>query len=152
MKLAAIFSLEREQTVRRSLKEVFGFFSDPRNLEALTPSWLSFRVLESSSAEIEEGTTIDYSLRLHGISIRWKSRISSWNPPFEFVDEQVIGPYRSWVHRHSFSETDHGVLVRDRVDYSVLGGAFINRLFVRRDLERIFDQRMKSLKTALPDE
>ncbi|MFT5291155.1 MAG: ligand-binding SRPBCC domain-containing protein [Planctomycetota bacterium] len=138
--------------VRRSLEDVFEFFSDPGNLETLTPSWLRFRVLDSSTPEIEEGTTIDYRLRMHGIPFHWRSRISLWEPPFEFVDEQEKGPYRSWVHRHSFRETDHGVLVRDRVDYSVLGGAFIHGLFVRRDLERIFDHRMKSLAAALPDE
>lgn len=146
------YTLEREQTVRRSLEEVFGFFSDPRNLEALTPSWLRFRVQGSSTPVMAEGTTIDYRLRVHGLPLRWRSRISCWEPPFEFVDEQVRGPYRSWVHRHSFRETEGGVLVRDQVDYSVLGGALIHGLFVRRDLERIFDHRRESLASALPDE
>ena len=145
------FTLEREQTVRRSVEEVFGFFSDPRNLEALTPSWLRFRVLRSSTPAMAEGTTIDYRLRVHGLPLRWRSLISSWQPPFEFIDEQVMGPYRSWVHLHSFRETEHGVVVRDRVEYSVPGGALIHTLFVRRDLERIFDHRRESLASLLPD-
>jgi len=145
------FTLDREQTVRRSLEDVFGFFSDPRNLEALTPAWLRFRVVGSSSPVMVKGTTIDYRLRVHGIPLRWRSLISSWKPPFEFVDEQVEGPYRSWVHRHTFRETEGGVVVRDQVEYSVPGGALVNRLFVRRDLERIFDHRMSSLARLLPD-
>ena len=146
------FTLESEQLVRRSLDEVFAFFSDSGNLEKLTPPWMSFRVMGSSTPAMAQGTTIDYRLRVHGIPLRWRSLISSWKPPFEFIDEQVQGPYRSWVHRHSFHETEHGVIVRDRVEYSVLGGALVNRLFVRRDLERIFEHRRVSLARLLPDE
>lgn len=147
-----VFTLEREQLVRRSLDEVFGFFSDPQNLEALTPTWLRFRVLGSSTPHMQAGTTIDYRLRVHGLPIRWRSLISSWQPPFEFVDEQLRGPYRSWVHQHSFRETEEGVVVSDRVEYSVLGGALVNKLFVRRDLRRIFDHRRETLAKLLPDD
>ncbi len=143
------FTLEREQTIDLPMNEVFDFFSDPYNLEALTPPWLRFRVLACSTPTMREGTTIDYQLRVRGVPIRWRSLISSWAPPLEFVDEQVAGPYRSWVHRHSFIETPDGVLMRDRVDYSPLGGALVNRLFVRSDLRRIFDYRQKQLVIAL---
>ncbi|MFT5286199.1 MAG: ligand-binding SRPBCC domain-containing protein [Planctomycetota bacterium] len=145
-------TLWREQLVRRSLEDVFGFFSAPQNLEALTPSWLRFRVLGSSSPVMKAGTTIDYRLRVHGIPIRWRSLISAWEPPFGFVDEQVRGPYRSWVHRHSFRETEEGVVVTDYVEYAVLGGALIDRLFVGRDLRRIFDHRYETLAKLLPDD
>jgi hypothetical protein len=141
--------LECEQTVPGDLQDVFRFFSDPRNLESITPPWLRFRVTDCSTPDLREGTTIDYRLRVHGLPIRWRSLISSWKPPFEFVDEQVSGPYRLWVHRHTFSQTDDGVRVQDRVDYSVLGGRLVERLFVRRDLERIFEYRRASLASLL---
>ncbi len=143
--------LEREQVVRRDLDLVFAFFSDPRNLEALTPPWLHFRVLDCSTPTIAEGTTIDYRLRVHGLPLRWRSVIRSWEPPFRFVDEQLVGPYRTWVHLHTFRETEDGVRVGDRVDYAVPGGALIDRLFVRRDLKRIFDYRRERLASLLPD-
>jgi ligand-binding SRPBCC domain-containing protein len=146
------FTLEREQIIQRELEEVFDFFSQPKNLESITPSWLNFRLLNCSTPTIGEGTTIDYRLRVHGIPIRWRSLIGSWNPPFEFVDEQLIGPYRSWVHHHTFEETEQGVLVRDQVDYSILGGALVDRLFVRRDLARIFDHRQERLSGLLAGE
>lgn len=145
------FSLEREQLVRRDLDEVFAFFSDPANLEAITPPWLNFRVLRCSTQVLGEGTTIDYRLRVHGLPLRWRSLIRSWNPPFEFVDEQVRGPYRFWVHRHSFRATAEGVVMGDRVDYGVLGGALIHRLFIRRDLTRIFDHRRDRLESLFSD-
>ena len=137
----SVFVLEREQFLRRDLSEVFAFFADPMNLEALTPPWLRFRVLGCSTPNLEQGTTIDYRLRLHGVPVRWRSLISSWDPPFGFTDEQLRGPYRSWVHRHSFRQTPDGVLMGDRVEYSVPGGALVERLLVRRDLDKIFDYR-----------
>ncbi len=146
------FLLEREQLVRRPLEEVFEFFSDPLNLESITPPWLRFRVVGCSTPVLLEGSTIDYRLRVHGVPIRWRSLISDWRPPFEFVDQQVSGPYHLWVHRHTFVETEDGVLVRDRVEYAVPGGILIQRLFVRRDLQRIFAYRAQALASFLPDE
>ena len=123
-----------------------------RNLEAITPPWLRFRVSSCSTPEIRAGTTIDYRLRLHGLPIRWRSLIRCWKRPFEFIDQQLVGPYRSWIHLHTFRETAGGVLVRDHVEYEVLGGALVDRLFVRGDLERIFDHRQERMATLLSAE
>lgn len=138
------FRLEREQLLARGLEEVFAFFSDPFNLEELTPPWLRFRVVGTSTPVVEEGTTIDYRLRVHGIPIRWRSLIREWDPPHAFVDEQVRGPYRTWVHRHRFRATGEGVVVGDRVDYDVPCAVLVGS-FVRRDLERIFAYRQERL-------
>ncbi len=141
--------MEREALVERPLVEVFAFFSDPTNLEALTPPWLKFRVLNPPQLPLQEGVTIDYALRLRGLPLRWRSLISRWDPPHAFVDEQLRGPYRLWVHTHTFEARGDSTLVRDSVRYAVLGGALVDRLLVRRDLERIFDYRSKSLREAL---
>lgn len=144
------FTLDSTQTIHRPIEEVFAFFSDPKNLEELTPDFLRFQVLQATHPEIEEGTEIDYALRLRGIPVRWRSRILKWDPPFSFVDEQVRGPYRKWHHRHTFQDLDGATLVRDHVTYAVLGGAMVNRCFVRRDLERIFDHRRAQLARRFP--
>ena len=141
--------LEHEALVERPLEEVFAFFSNPMNLEALTPSWLKFRVLNPPELPLREGVTIDYALRVRGLPLRWRSLISRWDPPHAFVDEQLRGPYRLWVHTHTFEARGDSTLVRDSVRYAVLGGALVDRLLVRRDLERIFDYRSKSLREAL---
>jgi len=143
------FRLERQQLVRRGIEEVFAFFSDPTNLEAITPPWLNFRVLETPAGPLRELSEISYRLRVRGIPFSWRSLISRWEPPFVFVDEQLEGPYQSWIHRHTFEVQNGSTLVRDRVDYSVPGGAIVNSLFVRHDLKKIFDYREESLRTAL---
>jgi hypothetical protein len=140
------FRYECEQRLPRGLHEVFAFFSDPANLERITPPWLSFSILRSSTPTIERGTTIDYRLRVRGIPLRWTSVIAVWEPPHRFVDEQVRGPYRRWVHTHSFTAEGPHTLVRDDVEYAVLGGALVDRLFVRRDIDKIFAHRRVELE------
>lgn len=143
------FHLRREQRFPLPLAEVFSFFLNPRNLEAITPPFLRFRVLGSSTPRIEDGTIIDYRLRLRGLPIRWRSRIRAWEPPYRFVDEQVRGPYRQWVHEHRFVEDGDETIVIDEVAYDVLGGWIVDRLLVRPDVERIFAYRAEALARAL---
>ena len=130
----------------RAAQQVFEFFSDAFQLETLTPEWLHFSILTPPPIRMAAGTVIDYWLRVHGIPIRWQSCITRWEPPLQFVDQQMRGPYRLWHHQHVFEAVDGGTLCRDVVDYSVYGGSTINALFVRRDLLRIFEFRQSKLK------
>lgn len=139
------FVFECEQWLAAPPAELFPFFGDARNLESLTPSWLNFRVLTPAPITMGVGTLIDYKLRVRGIPLRWRTRINAWGPPYMFVDEQLRGPYRMWVHTHTFEPHDGGTRCRDRVHYAVSGGAIVNRLFVRRDMERIFAFRRRKL-------
>ena len=141
--------LERRILRPQPRARVFAFFADAGNLEALTPPWLSFRILSPRPIAMAAGTCIDYRIRLRGLALRWRSRIASWDPPERFVDEQVRGPYRRWVHEHRFIERPDGTEVIDLVRYSVLGGRMVDRLFVRRDLERIFEFRERRLRELL---
>ena len=128
------------------LEKVFPFFADARNLELLTPPWLNFQVLTPGEIKMKTGAKIDYQLRVHGLRVRWQSEITIWNPPHQFADEQRRGPYLRWSHTHTFAGKDGGTFCRDHVCYAVPGGALINRLFVRRDVEKIFNYRRTALK------
>jgi len=125
--------------------EIFNFFSDASNLESITPAFLHFVTLTPKPIEMKTGTLIDYKLRVHGFPLRWRTLISAWEPPFRFVDEQLRGPYRQWIHEHTFEDRDGGTLAVDQVRYAVFGGAVIDRLLVRRDVETIFEFRQKRL-------
>jgi ligand-binding SRPBCC domain-containing protein len=137
--------LTREQRLPRPPGEVFAFFADALNLEAITPPWLGFRVTTPAPIEMAYGALIEYQLKLHGVPIRWRTTIAVWDPPHRFVDVQLSGPYRMWHHTHDFEPApDGGTLMRDTVRYALpLGplGAAAHRLFVRRDLAAIFDHR-----------
>ncbi|MEZ6187365.1 MAG: SRPBCC family protein [Planctomycetota bacterium] len=138
--------LEQEQVLPCSLDDVFAFFADARNLEALTPPWLQFQILTEGEIPMQEGALIDYRIKLHGVPLRWRTRISAWEPPGFFVDEQIKGPYTLWRHAHTFEALDaETTRVLDRVDYAHWGGPLIERWFVRPDLERIFAYRAEAL-------
>lgn len=141
-----IFTLDSELWLGRPLQEVFAFFSDPSNLETITPPWLRFEISPPRPLEMRKGTRIDYRLRLHGIPLSWRSEITAWDPPFRFVDEQVRGPYRLWRHEHTFEEKDGGTFVRDHVDYAVPGGLLVQKFVVARDVAQIFDFRSRKLQ------
>jgi GrpB-like predicted nucleotidyltransferase (UPF0157 family)/ligand-binding SRPBCC domain-containing protein len=133
----------------RPRDEVFQFFSDAANLEALTPPRLHFEIL-APAVVLRPGVRIDYRLRLYGIPLRWQSEISRWEPPERFVDEQRRGPYRKWVHTHTFAEERGGTRVADAVDFEVPFGWLVGGL-VMRDVRRIFAFRTDALLKRFGD-
>jgi ligand-binding SRPBCC domain-containing protein len=145
--------LERSQRLELPVEDAFAFYADARNLEAITPPWLGFRVTTPGEIEMRAGTLIDYRLKLHGIPVRWRTRIEVWTPPDRFIDAQIRGPYSVWEHTHTFEPDGPGaVVIADRVRYALpLGplGALAHAAFVRRDLERIFDYRREAVRERL---
>jgi ligand-binding SRPBCC domain-containing protein len=144
--MRTLFQLEKDLWLPSPLEEVFAFFSQARNLQTITPDWLSFEVLNEGEIPMHVGAEIRYRIRIHGIPVRWKTRISAWEPPFRFVDEQLTGPYRTWIHEHRFAAQDGGTRATDIVRYWPHGGRLMNWLFVRRDVERIFQYREQELR------
>ena len=141
--------LTARQSISRPIADVFDFFADATNLEALTPASLRFRIITPGPIEMRRGTTIDYRLRIHGVPTRWRSEISIWQPPYRFVDVQLRGPYRFWNHEHAFREDAAGTLISDHVHYRAPGGRLVNRLLVARDLEKIFRYRQARMVELL---
>jgi ligand-binding SRPBCC domain-containing protein len=125
--------------------EIFPFFADAKSLGTVTPPWLHFEILTAGHIEMRMGTLIDYRIRIHGIPVRWRTRITVWEPPYRFVDEQIKGPYRRWVHEHRFEKSGEGTLCSDRVRYSILGGWIVQQIFVQRDVRQIFAFRETKL-------
>ena len=137
--------LEREQRIPAPPEDVFPFFEDAYNLEAITPEFLGFQVTTPRPIDMHEGALIEYRLKLHGVRVNWRTRIERFEPPDLFVDAQLSGPYKLWHHTHTFEPDGRGgTLMRDRVRYALPFGPFgaiAHLLFVKRDLRRIFDFR-----------
>jgi ligand-binding SRPBCC domain-containing protein len=142
--------LERSQRVEVPIEQAFGLYADAHNLEPMTPPWLHFQVRSPGEIAMESGALLNYRLRLHGFPIRWQTLIETWDPPHRFVDTQLKGPYSLWHHTHEFEPVDSGAtVIHDRVRYSIpFGpiGELAERLFVRRDLRRIFDYRAAAVE------
>ena len=130
---------------------VFEFFADAENLGAITPTELALRILTPLPIVMREGALIDYRIGLWGIPMTWKTRITRWNPPYEFVDEQLSGPYRTWIHTHRFRTTTSGTVIEDEVRYELPLG-LLGRIvlpLVRRQLHRIFSYRSHRVSELL---
>jgi uncharacterized protein len=141
--------ISAQQWLAQPIEDVFKFFSDERNLETMTPDLLQFKVLGKSQPSIGEGCLINYKLKLHGLPLGWQSRIESWQPPHEFVDTQLSGPYQVWHHTHRFESLNGGTLVSDLVRYKLpfgILGRLLQMVWVGRDVRKIFKFREDALK------
>ena len=147
--------LEQTQHITASRSEVFAFFSDAFNLEKITPPFLRFQILTPAPIDLRSGTLIEYSIRLFGIPMGWRTRIERFEPNKAFVDTQVRGPYALWHHTHTFEEDGEGTLMRDVVRYRLPLGA-LGRLVAGRwvdgDLDRVFSYRFTRMEELMAPE
>jgi ligand-binding SRPBCC domain-containing protein len=148
-----IYKLERSQMVPMSLEDCWRFFSDPRNLKKITPPAMNFVIKSPLPPAVYPGLMIEYTVApLLGIPLTWLTEIVQVDAPHRFVDEQRVGPYQIWHHEHFFRALpEGGTEVRDLVTYvPPFGplGMFLNRLVIRRQLDRIFDYRAAHLPDA----
>ena len=148
MSRAHAFRTKTELPLAR--ERIFPFFADASNLEKITPPELRFRIVTPLPIQMAQGTIIRYRLRLMGLPFEWLTRITLWDPPREFVDEQVSGPYRKWIHQHLFVETSFGTRIHDAVTYELplypLGE--IAAPLVQLEVRRIFSYRARELAKA----
>ncbi len=144
--------LNRRVLIRRPIEEVFTFFAEAGNLERITPPELKFRILTPQPMTIHSGSLIDYQLALFGLRFGWRTLIDTWEPPYLFVDRQLRGPYRQWIHTHRFVQNPDGTEVLDHVEYQLplwpIGEIALP--MVRRQVGRIFDYREQVIREVFP--
>lgn len=153
LNLISGYVYEEVKWLPKAPKDVFPFFSEAKNLETITPPWLNFQIVRTSTAEVTEGTLIDYRLKIKGVPARWQTRISKWRPIDCFVDEQLKGPYKTWHHTHTFLPLKNGTLMTDRVVYVMpfgLLGDIVRELIVRNDIRTIFRFRSETIERIFP--
>lgn len=144
----AVFEQQSELPVAADL--AFAWHARPGALQRLTPPWAPLRVLEQHGG-LAEGRVV-LEVPLGPFRQRWVAQHRGAEPGREFVDEQVEGPFRRWVHTHSFEPVgaNHCRYV-DRIEYELPGGAFgaLAAGAVRRRLERTFRYRHATLAADL---
>ena len=148
--MASVYLLQRTQVIPATLEQVWDYFSNPANLEMITPAYMRFRVTSPPyEGQVYPGQIITYKVSpLAGIPLEWVTEITHVIHRVYFVDEKRVGPYRLWHHEHHFSEVPGGVQMTDIVHYRLpLGwlGRLAHSLFVKRQLEKIFQFRQHTV-------
>jgi ligand-binding SRPBCC domain-containing protein len=145
----SLHHLEQEQHLPITLQQAWDFFSSPANLDAITPPDLGFQITSPPEPEMYEGQIITYRVKIAPLVwLPWVTEIKCVEPQLSFIDEQRLGPYKFWHHRHTFQPVPGGVLMRDQVHYALpFGplGTLAHALFVRRKLRWIFAYRKQIL-------
>lgn len=150
-----VHTFEHTQTIPALRERVFAFFQVPENLAHITPPSMGFRILTPSPIEMRTGALIDYTVRIFGIPVRWRTLITTYDPPRMFVDEQLKGPYSFWHHTHAFIEQEECTLMVDTVRYALpFGplGKIAHAMVVRRQIERIFAYRAEFIMNYFTDQ
>ncbi|KAA3613053.1 MAG: hypothetical protein D8M58_12145 [Calditrichaeota bacterium] len=146
----AVFQFYKEQKISASIDKVWDFISSPYNLKRITPEHMQFNITyRNLAAKIYPGMIIHYTVKpLLGLKMTWVTEITHVKEGEYFVDEQRVGPYKIWHHEHKLVEIEKGVLMTDLITYeppfSILG-KIANKLFIQRDLEKIFNYRTQSM-------
>ena len=143
------YRLAEETLIDAPLDRVFDFFSRAENLEKLTPSSLQFKILTKLPIEMKVGTLIDYKLKIRGVPVNWQTEITAWEPNVLFIDCQLKGPYKKWIHEHRFKAEGNKTRMWDTVEYALpFGplGAIAHWLFVKKEVSGIFGYRAAALR------
>jgi len=149
--MSRVYSLKAIQVIPADINQVWSFFCNPANLKDITPVTLAFNVISRHHGNvIYPGQIIEYTVRpVFNIPLYWMTEITHVADKKFFVDEQRYGPYSLWHHQHHFKETANGVEMIDIVHYKIpfwFIGDIANRLFVRRQLQKIFSFRFKAVQ------
>lgn len=151
-----LYKLQRRQFFRQPIEEVWDFFSSPQNLARITPGYMGFEIKSEIPEEMYAGLIIEYRVRpVASIPMTWVSEITRLKKPYFFIDQQRIGPYAFWHHQHHFSTLNHGTEVIDLVHYSIpfgILGRLLHLLFIKSQLNAIFDYRKAAMEKLLPQE
>jgi ligand-binding SRPBCC domain-containing protein len=148
---AAMPVFESSQVFPLALEEVFDFFIQPANLVKVSPPELSMK-LTGGPERLALGSCVTLDGRRWGIAQRIVSEVIDFQPGVTFTDAQTKGPFRKWVHRHTFATVPGGTEVKDRIEYEPPGGmlglvATVTR--IDADLKWVFGFRQKQLARLL---
>ena len=142
---------EWQQFVPRPLDEVWAYFSRPENLDNITPDYMDFEILtDIENVPMYQGMIIQYKVSpIANIKMNWVTEITHVKEGKYFIDEQRFGPYAFWHHQHHFIEKKGGILMTDLLHYKVpygYIGSIADALFVDRQIEEIFNYRVKAVE------
>lgn len=149
-KHSGIFTLKTKQELPITLEHAWQFFSNPKNLEKITPKDMHFKITSTNKSDAYSGQIITYKIGiLPLITSNWVTEITQVVQNTYFIDEQRFGPYKMWHHEHFFEKTANGIiLMHDKISYKLpfgIVGNILHVLFIKKKLKQIFTYRHNML-------
>ncbi len=143
-----VYSFQTIQNIPTSINKAWDFFSDPANLQNITPPNTGFKIISKHHGDtMYAGQIIEYTVSpVLNIPLYWMTEITHVADKKYFIDEQRFGPYSLWHHQHHFKEINGGIEMKDIVHYKIpfgFIGSIANFVFVKKQLQNIFDYRFK---------
>ena len=140
----------QNKKVQTSIENAWQFFSQPKNLNKLTPPDLNFKITSGNPNDFYEGKIITYSIKLISfLQFNWTTEITNSKKNKYFIDKQLFGPYKLWHHEHHFIDNKNGTItIIDKVKYKLhvhLISQFLHKLFIKKKLLEIFNFRHKMI-------
>jgi ligand-binding SRPBCC domain-containing protein len=103
-----------------------------------------------TSGLLDAGDEVTFEARHFGIPWKLTALVTEFDPPTRFVDEMQRGPFKSWRHEHRFVSNERGTTrMVDVADYTPPGGpigAVVDRVFLRRYMHRLLEERGHHIK------
>lgn len=145
----SVHKLQFKQVIPQPIESVWQFFSNPKNLEKITPPEMGFEHTVYSNENMYAGMIIMHKVRpILNIPVNWVTEITQVNAPHFFIDEQRKGIYSFWHHQHHFEAVENGTEMTDIIHYEVpfgFLGDIVNSIFVRNKLHEVFEYRFKKV-------
>jgi ligand-binding SRPBCC domain-containing protein len=145
----SVYTIHIKQKLPISIEEAWEFIANPKNLSVITPKSTGFKTISGDDRDMFPGQIIQYIVKpILGIPLKWVTEITHVAEKKYFVDEQRVGPYKLWHHKHFLKEIPGGVEMEDLVDYKLPMG-FLGRMahpfLVKPKLKEIFEYRRQKL-------
>ena len=146
--------LRQTQILSVSREKLWDFISVPQNLNEITPPKMAFKIVGELPKSAYAGLLLEYKVKIPVLGwTSWLTEIKYVTDGYSFMDEQRVGPYKLWLHKHTLEDVEGGTKMTDEIHYQMPFGPLgdiAHVLFVKRTLKQIFDYRREKLDEIFP--
>ena len=146
---------EASVTLNCSVEDIFDFLLQPENMKRISPPELDL-VFVNAPKMLELGSLFQFKLQSFGLVQEIAHEITALSRPDSFIEKQVKGPLKHWVHEHILKVDESGVVtVIDRIEFEPpggLAGLLVTKSRILDALNDGFEHRHEQLKKLLEEE
>ena len=109
-------SFKYKTKINQPLNNVFDFYSNPKNINLLTP-WFA-KVSCTPEKKISKNEVFTIEINMFGIKNKVEILIKNYEENKLFTDLQIKGPFNYWEHNHIFKYENNETIMYDVINYN----------------------------------